>query len=114
MKLDIALMLVLACLSGLIGSLIVVTLIERVKPQFAVVDLKKLIQQQTARLVASKAPEAELATRGREAAQHILSTIRAWGHAHNFILLSKSQCLSHFPEVTAEIEYVLQGVDHAD
>ena len=113
MKLDIALMLVLACLSGLISSLIVVTLIERAKPQFAIVDMKALIEQQTARLIASKAPEVELTTRGREAARHILSTLRAWGQAHNLILLSKSQCLSHFPEVTAEIQQVLQGEQNA-
>ena len=114
MKLDMALMLVLAFLAGLVSSVIVVTLIERAKPQFAVVDMKALIAQQTARLIASQTSEVELTTRGREAARHILSTIRIWGRAHNMILFSKSHCLSSLPEVTAEIEHVLRGERYAD
>lgn len=113
MKIDIALTLGIAFLFGFMGCVIVLILIERAQPQFAVVDIKALIEQQTARLIASKVSEAELTTRGQEAVRHVLHTLNVWGRDHNRILLAKSQCLSHFPEVTTEIQQVLEDKDHA-
>lgn len=114
MRLDSFLIICTALLVSMTGSLLVVILMNSARPQFAIVDMQALITLQTASLAATSSSDIILTQQGKRAAHHILTTIRAWGRAHNMIIFSKSHCLSSLPEVTADIAHVLQGANHAD
>ncbi len=105
----IGLLLVLTLLAGTVGALVSHKLMHQPKPSFAVVDLQKLMQHQTAQLRDLDLTDIELQQKARDAALQTRKAVTTWSQTHNTIIFNKGQCLSDLPDVTADIQHQMDS-----